>query len=188
MRLLLPIPILAILLLATTPCQAIKIMLFGDTDTFVSRARDIVVAKCLGPVLDMNKYQLSGATKDILNMDSVADKWKSFGWAVAHGKNDIKNPAANVRRKALPTVEQQIQSITPKSLAQICDSCCSENRTTCWAKKVAKYLHVVLAVFFEDSEQPKSDSSVLILGLGVDNNLTRCRNNGLEPNNITLPN
>ncbi|MBI3315422.1 MAG: transketolase [Candidatus Omnitrophica bacterium] len=33
-------------------------------------------------ILDYNKYQLSGATKDILNMEPVADKWKSFGWRV----------------------------------------------------------------------------------------------------------
>lgn len=33
-------------------------------------------------LLDMNKFQLSGATKDILDMHSVADKWKAFGWAV----------------------------------------------------------------------------------------------------------
>lgn len=33
-------------------------------------------------ILDMNKYQLSGATKDILGMDPVPEKWKAFGWAV----------------------------------------------------------------------------------------------------------
>ena len=33
-------------------------------------------------ILDMNKFQLSGATKEILDMHSVAEKWKSFGWAV----------------------------------------------------------------------------------------------------------
>ena len=33
-------------------------------------------------ILDMNKYQLSGATKEILDMYNVADKWRSFGWAV----------------------------------------------------------------------------------------------------------
>ena len=33
-------------------------------------------------ILDMNKFQLSGATKEILDMHSVADKWKAFGWAV----------------------------------------------------------------------------------------------------------
>src|SRR3989344_4147625 len=33
-------------------------------------------------VLDYNKYQLSGATKDILDMEPVVDKWKAFGWEV----------------------------------------------------------------------------------------------------------
>ncbi len=32
--------------------------------------------------LDYNKYQLSGATKDILDMEPVVDKWKAFGWQV----------------------------------------------------------------------------------------------------------
>ena len=31
-------------------------------------------------ILDYNKYQLSGATKDILDMEPVVDKWKAFGW------------------------------------------------------------------------------------------------------------
>ena len=31
-------------------------------------------------ILDYNKYQLSGATKDILDMEPVADKWRAFGW------------------------------------------------------------------------------------------------------------
>jgi transketolase len=31
-------------------------------------------------ILDYNKYQLSGATKDILNMEPVEDKWRAFGW------------------------------------------------------------------------------------------------------------
>lgn len=33
-------------------------------------------------ILDYNKYQLSGATKDILDMEPVADKWRAFGWKV----------------------------------------------------------------------------------------------------------
>ena len=33
-------------------------------------------------ILDYNKFQLSGATKDILDMEPVADKWKAFGWQV----------------------------------------------------------------------------------------------------------
>src|SRR3989338_4155375 len=33
-------------------------------------------------ILDYNKFQLSGATKDILDMEPVADKWRAFGWLV----------------------------------------------------------------------------------------------------------
>ena len=31
-------------------------------------------------ILDYNKYQLSGSTKEILDMEPVADKWRAFGW------------------------------------------------------------------------------------------------------------
>jgi len=33
-------------------------------------------------ILDCNKYQLGGSTKEILDMEPVADKWRAFGWAV----------------------------------------------------------------------------------------------------------
>ena len=33
-------------------------------------------------ILDYNKFQLSGATKDILDMEPVVDKWRAFGWFV----------------------------------------------------------------------------------------------------------
>ncbi|MBI4353202.1 MAG: transketolase [Candidatus Omnitrophica bacterium] len=33
-------------------------------------------------ILDYNKFQLSGATKDILNMEPIVDKWEAFGWEV----------------------------------------------------------------------------------------------------------
>lgn len=33
-------------------------------------------------ILDLNQYQLSGSTKEILSMEPLADKWKAFGWAV----------------------------------------------------------------------------------------------------------
>ncbi len=33
-------------------------------------------------ILDYNKYQLGGATKDILDMEPVVDKWRAFGWEV----------------------------------------------------------------------------------------------------------
>lgn len=31
-------------------------------------------------ILDANKFQLSGATKDILDMEPLTDKWLAFGW------------------------------------------------------------------------------------------------------------
>ncbi len=31
-------------------------------------------------ILDYNKFQLSGSTKDILDMEPVAEKWRAFGW------------------------------------------------------------------------------------------------------------
>src|SRR3989338_7190033 len=31
-------------------------------------------------ILDYNKYQLGGTTKEILDMEPVAEKWKAFGW------------------------------------------------------------------------------------------------------------
>lgn len=33
-------------------------------------------------IIDSNKYQLSGSTKEILDMEPMADKWRAFGWAV----------------------------------------------------------------------------------------------------------
>jgi hypothetical protein len=47
---------LAVVLLSALPCQAIKITAFIDTDTFVQRAQDIVIAKCLAPVPDGGRY------------------------------------------------------------------------------------------------------------------------------------
>ena len=50
------VPSLALFLLITAEAQAINITLFTDTDTFVQRAQDIVIAKCLGPVPDGRRY------------------------------------------------------------------------------------------------------------------------------------
>jgi transketolase len=33
-------------------------------------------------IVDYNKYQLGGSTKEILDMEPVVDKWKAFGWRV----------------------------------------------------------------------------------------------------------
>jgi hypothetical protein len=47
---------LTLLLLVACDAQAIKVTLFSDTDTFIERAQDIVIAKCLGPVPDGRFY------------------------------------------------------------------------------------------------------------------------------------
>ena len=47
---------LMLLLIVTAEAQAIKITQFTDTNTFVQRAQDIVVAKCTGPVPDSRNY------------------------------------------------------------------------------------------------------------------------------------
>jgi hypothetical protein len=47
---------LAVVLLTALLCQAVPITAFTDTDTFIKRAQDIVIAKCLGPVPDGRRY------------------------------------------------------------------------------------------------------------------------------------
>jgi hypothetical protein len=45
-----------VVLVTALESQAVPITIFTDTDTFVDRARDIVIAKCLGPVPDSGPY------------------------------------------------------------------------------------------------------------------------------------
>jgi hypothetical protein len=47
---------LVVALLGALQCRAEIIMLFTDTDTFVKDAKNIVIAKCLGPVPDAILY------------------------------------------------------------------------------------------------------------------------------------
>ena len=46
-------------------------------------------------ILDYNKFQLSGSTKEILDMEPVTDKWRAFGWEVqeldGHDHRQIAN-------------------------------------------------------------------------------------------------
>lgn len=64
-------------------------------------------------ILDKNKLQMTGDTKDIMNIDPVADKVKAFGWNVIEipdGNNmaDVcealdKLPELDYSKKAAPT-------------------------------------------------------------------------------------
>jgi transketolase len=56
-------------------------------------------------ILDRNRLQIEGFTKDVMNLDPLEDKWKAFGWTVLELEdgNDIKQ-ILNVLDK---TVERQ---------------------------------------------------------------------------------
>jgi hypothetical protein len=51
------LPSLALLLLVAEEAPAIKITLFSNTETFVEIAKDIVIAKCIGPVPDDGSHE-----------------------------------------------------------------------------------------------------------------------------------
>lgn len=61
-------------------------------------------------ILDYNKFQLSGATKDILNMEPVVDKWRAFGWLVkeidGHSHKEIYEAIewAKMAHKTAPSI------------------------------------------------------------------------------------
>ena len=51
-------------------------------------------------IVDHNKIQAFGAVKDVLNLEPLADKWRSFGWAVreidGHNYSQIEDTLINV--------------------------------------------------------------------------------------------
>ena len=53
-------------------------------------------------ILDRNRLQIEGFTKDVMNLDPLEDKWKAFGWTVLELEdgNDIKQ-ILNVLDKAV---------------------------------------------------------------------------------------
>ncbi len=60
-------------------------------------------------IIDRNKLQLDGATKDIMSIEPLSDKWKAFGWDVINvNGHDIKkllNAFKKAKRnKGAPTV------------------------------------------------------------------------------------
>ena len=60
-------------------------------------------------IVDCNKLQGFGYTKDVLDLDSLSDKWESFGWAVkkidGHNHQQIKDSLKKIPLKqTVPTV------------------------------------------------------------------------------------
>ena len=80
-------------------------------------------------ICDYNKFQIDGATQDILGLEPLADKWRSFGWAVfemnghdwdeiyrtlkeakAHQGKPAMIIAHTIKAKGHPTYENQLAS------------------------------------------------------------------------------
>jgi len=55
-------------------------------------------------IVDYNKIQSFGMTKEVLNLDSLADKWQAFGWTVqeidGHDLSQIENVLLSIPFKA----------------------------------------------------------------------------------------
>jgi transketolase len=63
----------------------------------------------LTAILDLNGQQIDGLTKDIMNIEPVADKWKAFGWHVqvvnGHDLEALANAIDKAKEvKAKPTL------------------------------------------------------------------------------------
>ena len=51
-------------------------------------------------IIDRNNFQQTGTNKNIMNIDPIDDKWKSFGWDVnivdGHNVDDLINYFENI--------------------------------------------------------------------------------------------
>lgn len=59
-------------------------------------------------IVDKNKLQIQGPTREVMNTDPLADKWKAFGWEVVeidgHNLDDIFKALSNIPiKKNFPT-------------------------------------------------------------------------------------
>ena len=56
--------------------------------------------KNLSVIIDRNNFQQTGTNKNIMNIDPIDDKWKSFGWDVnivdGHNVDDLINYFENI--------------------------------------------------------------------------------------------
>lgn len=67
-------------------------------------------------ILDYNGFQIDGATRDIMNLDPIADKWKAFGWytIVIDGHNmqqilDAYDEARSVKDKPVIIIARTVK-------------------------------------------------------------------------------
>ena len=63
--------------------------------------------KNLSVIIDRNNFQQTGTNKNIMNIDPIDDKWKSFGWDVnivdGHNVDDLINYFENIDFNNLKT-------------------------------------------------------------------------------------
>ena len=63
--------------------------------------------KNLTVLIDFNKWQATGRSKDVLALDPLTDKWKSFGWDVyeidGHNFDQIKQALNSAKRTEKPS-------------------------------------------------------------------------------------
>ena len=60
-------------------------------------------------ILDRNRLQIDGATEDVMALEPLADKWKSFGWNVidvdGHNHQEIKKALSDAdKKKGVPSI------------------------------------------------------------------------------------
>ncbi len=67
-------------------------------------------------ILDYNGFQIDGATREVMNLDPIADKWKAFGWhtIVIDGHNmqqilDAYDEAKSVKDKPVVIIARTIK-------------------------------------------------------------------------------
>lgn len=64
-------------------------------------------------IIDYNKFQAMGKTNEILNIEPLADKWKSFGWEVktinGHDFSEIEKAITAKHKKPLVIIANTIK-------------------------------------------------------------------------------
>jgi transketolase len=73
------------------PCRVFAVLSDGDCNEGSTWEAVLFAAhqklKSLTVVIDLNRIQGVGHTKDILNLEPIVDKWRAFGFAVAIAEN-----------------------------------------------------------------------------------------------------
>lgn len=82
-------------------------------------------------MIDYNKWQSLGATKDVINLEPLADKWRSFGWYVievdGHNIGDIEHRLSEKSNQPKCIIAHTVKG---KGLSRIEDTLASHYKPT----------------------------------------------------------